>query len=223
MVLNAMCCIVKELVMVWCVIWYVSCFDLPWWCALNIFFMFSSKEHFLVWSDMFQSVFWCDAPGLVMVRCDGHGRLRQQDDWGPEQDAGRDGREGGDTHRLGYFFAMALYLLLKVGMLFRFIATGIGGFVYPFTQVKIHCGIVKLILLSCSFSELASLPCSSNCGSGDGCDGWNHWQDHDSCCQGWDGHLWKGATNRFFSCTKGLQKALFGDNIKQFVIELPSQ
>ena len=74
---------------------------------------------------------------------------------------------------------MALYLLLKVGMLFRFIATGIGGFVYPFTQVKIHCGSVKLILLSCSCSELASLPCSSNCGSGDGCDGWNHWQDHD--------------------------------------------
>ena len=26
----------------------------------------------------------------------------------------------------------------KVGMLFRFIATGIGGFVYPFTQVEIQ-------------------------------------------------------------------------------------
>ena len=32
---------------------------------------------------------------------------------------------------------------LKTGMLFRFIATGIGGFVYPFTQVKI---IAKLTL-----------------------------------------------------------------------------
>ena len=29
-------------------------------------------------------------------------------------------------------------LLVKVGMLFRFIATGIGGFVYPFTQVEIQ-------------------------------------------------------------------------------------
>ena len=28
-----------------------------------------------------------------MVRRDGHGRLRQQDDGGPEQDAGRDGGE----------------------------------------------------------------------------------------------------------------------------------
>ena len=30
-----------------------------------------------------------------MVRRNGHGRLRQQDDGGPQQDAGRHGRKGG--------------------------------------------------------------------------------------------------------------------------------
>ena len=44
-----------------------------------------------------------------------------------------------NTHH--YFLkALKFYLFLKVGMLFRFIATGIGGFVYPFTQVEMEGG-----------------------------------------------------------------------------------
>ena len=95
---------------------------------------------------------------------------------------------------------------LKVGMLFRFIATGIGGFVYPFTQVeKQRWQSVELflpLLLSHNFSlrifplsELASLPRPSHCGASNGSDGRNHWKDHDGCSQGWDGHLWKGDQN----------------------------
>ena len=64
-----------------------------------------------------------------MVRCDGNGRLCEQDDRRPKQDAGWDGREGESSN-------FDLTLASKVGMLFRFIATGIGGFVYPFTQVE---------------------------------------------------------------------------------------
>ena len=66
-----------------------------------------------------------------MVRCDGNGRLCEQDDRRPKQDAGWDGREG-EASNFDLTFAS------KVGMLFRFIATGIGGFVYPFTQVEIQ-------------------------------------------------------------------------------------
>ena len=91
-----------------------------------------------------------------MVRCDGHGRLCQQDDGGPEQDAGRDGGEGDDSHHPECYLsnALALYLLVKVGMLFRFIATGIGGFVYPFTQVEIQgkAYFTELLLLRTGFS-----------------------------------------------------------------------
>ena len=87
----------------------------------------------------------------------------------------------------------------KVGMLFRFIATGIGGFVYPFTQVAfVFCPFTHVDPeKQCwdSLSELASLPGASHCGAGNGGDGWNHWEDHDRRGQRRDGHLWKGAKN----------------------------
>ena len=73
-----------------------------------------------------------------MVRCDGNRRLCEQDDGGPQQDAGWDGGEGEhtsfsislDENALNFFF------FSKVGMLFRYLATGISGFVFPFTKVE---------------------------------------------------------------------------------------
>ena len=66
-------------------------------------------------------------------------------------------------------------------MIFRFIATGIGGFVYPFTQVHI---MVEDRLRFPLLTELAHLLGAADRGACHGVDGGHHWQDHDRRRQG---------------------------------------